>query len=160
MSDDNAVETPEGSTAQLGLIEETLRPLLEKREVLGEELAAIETQATAKRNERKSVDKILRAGGLLEPTPVALPGSRTLAKRSGPSPRMVDTVLQAAAELKQDIFMIRPVAERAGKDLATAKKALERGREEGRVRLVGNRPMGDGNSRKALHYSLVQKGDS
>lgn len=144
------------------LIEETLKPLLDKRKEIDQEIIAIEGEAKKKREERKTIDKILRAGDLIENNYSAAQPKRGPRKNRHtyrPSEYTMESARAALESFQGNEFTTRMVAEAAGKDISMGKAIIEALREDGLVRLVGSRhPEGTPPHIQAAHYVATEKG--
>jgi len=142
-------------------IKEALKPLFDNRDELVAREAELHQKLDQIKEARKRIDKILRAGGLLEPYRPKAEGSSNGNRTSRPktvSDKMVAIILEAAEALKEDEFTIKRVSEKSGKDLATVKKCLEVLREDHVVRLVGKKYPGEGapDHVRSVHYALIE----
>jgi len=138
-------------------ITEALKPLFDNRdELLDREAELLEKLETIK-EARKRIEKILRAGGLLE-IPERKARSNGAGHHNLPSENMIAIIRESVETFKVgDEFTIRTISEASGKDLATVKRCLEALREQKIVRLAGKKPVpGSSNSgTKALFYARV-----
>lgn len=138
-----------------GLIERTLKPLVEEREGLLEEYTQLKQAADEKQAEIKTVEKLLRAGGLLEP--VASTAKQT--RNSRPirvSDRSLNLAIEALPKMPPTPFTVKEFSEVSGLDINTGKKALETLHREGKLRFAGQRvPEGASRNYKAMHWALI-----
>lgn len=155
------MSTDSNGGPQLGLIEETLKPLIEKRKEIDKEIDGLQEQLEAKRAEKKTVDKVLRAGGLIEnPFPGRLGKAGS---REGPRGVSDAKLAQATSILEEHFtdreFTIKQFGEYLRSDNSTTKGAIEAMRAEGLVRLVGSKhPEGTAPHVKSAHYASITKG--
>jgi hypothetical protein len=141
------MSTSNGSSPDL--IRETLQPLVDHRETLGEELVAIEQQATDKKEEVKRIDRLLREGGLIDK-----PKSKTTkaSRAAWVSEEMLDHAREGMSEVEQpfsvrDLQIVMEVSE------ATVRKTIDVLRDRRELRLLGNRSGRNGHM--AAHYEVV-----
>lgn len=134
------------------IIRETLQPLVDERANFAAKRGQLRAALDECDGEIRRIDRILRAGGLLEPEKRAkkVKGGR----RWGASPEMVE---RAEEFLPRDgEFTIRQGAEAMGVVGETAKKAIEELRAAGKVRRTGERiPAGNKSRAKAQHFAWV-----
>jgi len=155
MSDANG----DGDHGQETLIEETLRPLTERRGELVDKMTGFEKLALEVRREIKAVDKILRAGGLLEPTGGRPPKAAAVRQRGrGVSEERLEEARRVIRRLDAE-FTIREMTEIIRTDNSSGKAIIEALRAEGELRLVGAKhPKGTPPHVKAAHYALIERG--
>jgi hypothetical protein len=159
-------DTPvDAASVDEAALQEALKPLFDNRAELLAKEEKLVSELDGIKEARKRIEKILRAGGLLEPYRPGRASENGAGRQSSAekakqvSDRMVAIILTAAEEVagKHDEFTIRMVAEKAGKDLATTKRCLEALREDHVLRLVGKKHPGGGvpDHVRSVHYALL-----
>jgi predicted nucleic acid-binding Zn-ribbon protein len=127
------------------LIRRTLQPLLDEFKKMDGIVSDLEEELAEAKGERKTVEKLLIDGGLIErPEPKASSNGKpkTGKDANSISEEMLDRAREAIetnSNLAEDEFKTADLKAAMGVAEATANKAIIRLRETGEVRLVGKR---------------------
>lgn len=147
--------------ASEGGFEKLLDPFMKEREQLSKEMESLNAEVEEKKLKIKTIDKVLRAAGLIESNygrPKKVRGPRPSALRI-PSDALVERHLQAILRLPRgEEFSARHVQEAGGaSDLTQVKNSLEALRAQGKLRLVGSRiPKDSTTNQKSTHWKLIE----
>lgn len=151
---------PEGQQVDT-MIEEALKPLIDKEVEVEEEIAGMEEQLAEKRETRKKIRKLLITGGLREAPSAGHPKTAVPGRpKKAPSSALMEKL---RAELPKGIvaeeFTAKQVNDALGMNSEwPIKVALEALRDEGLITLVGARaPDGSRGTGKATHFSLTPR---
>lgn len=131
------------------VLQDLLAPLLAQRDQFISEEADIELELTTKKEERKKIEKVLLAGGLIDKKPKKIKAKSTqdlIAPRLPGKPRnkkaaqAQERALTAIKDMKGEPFQVGMIVKRCGSDRRTVETVVGTLRGEDRLRLLGNRP--------------------
>ncbi len=152
--------TETGENPVTALLGDALEPLKAKREELAAQATLAKTAYDDLISSVRTIDKVLRAGGLLESKPSNGSAKPTRRKRSsGKEWAVSEAMLIRAREtlpyLSPDGFTIKQLATEMDVAGATAKAAVETLKDHGEVVFLGARQTPTSGGNKAFHWKVV-----
>jgi hypothetical protein len=137
------------------LIRRTLEPLMDERETLEGQLEGLEAQAAEKKAELRTVEKLLRQAGMIEP-PTRPKGKPPSANKSyGVSDVLLGEGAKLIAKFDGEPLTIADVENGMGIAQGTARKIIDRLTEQGDLRFLGKRALSEDRPQKVMKWQAI-----